>query len=334
VRFNTNGMLDTTFGSGGEVLTSFSVGSTNLSITSRGVVVTSTGQIVAVGDNGSDYVLARYNVNGSLDSNFGQGGKVITALSSGTYEENLAQQPDGKLVVAGETGSVRTWQVVRYNANGALDSTFGTGGVVNTSVSSVAMSVVIYPATGTGNDGKIVVAGYGNPTGFAQVFELARFNPDGSADNTWGGSGLVTISTSSANNSAAYAVAIQSDGKVVAAGRSKTGNDFQFALTRHNTDGSLDSAFGSGGIVTTSVGGGSDNLYGMALQSNGNIVVAGSASDATKGHSDFAAARYIGTTTSTRALTPTATTTAADAVFADVRAVAILLGSDPPSQKH
>src|SRR5262249_41708070 len=114
-RFKTNGNLDTTFRSGGEVLTAFMVGSTPASGSSRGVVVTSAGQIVAVADNGTDYFLARYNANGTLDSTFGQGGKVTTVFGSGTYEENLAQQPDGKLVVIGETGS--SWQVVRYNAN-------------------------------------------------------------------------------------------------------------------------------------------------------------------------------------------------------------------------
>jgi uncharacterized delta-60 repeat protein len=285
-RFNTNGTLDSTFGSGGEVTTAFpSVGS----VTSRGVVITSTGKIVAVGDNGTDYVLARYNANGTLDPTFGTGGTVTTAFTSGTYEENLAQQPDGKLVVVGETGS--SWQLVRYNVNGTLDSSFGNGGVVVTAGSTVAntKAVAIYPNAGTANDGKIIVAGTVKPGNY-QEFAVNRYNPDGSLDTTWGGSGEVTTAIS-ANNDQAGGVAIQSDGKVVAAGRSAYNGNFRFALTRYNTEGSLDSTFGAGGIVITAIGTATSEANGVVIQSNGDIVVAGNTLNGSAGN--FAMARYL-----------------------------------------
>jgi uncharacterized delta-60 repeat protein len=280
-RFNPNGTLDTTFGSGGEVLTSFTVGTTPLSVTSRGVVLTSTGQIVAVADNGSDIVLARYNANGTLDPTFGTGGKVITTFPSVTYEENLAQQPDGKLVVVGETGpdsSHYAWHIVRYNANGSLDATFGTGGVVTTSFasSSYGSNVAIYPNAGTSNDSKILVVGQG---------AVARYNGSGTLDPTFGTGGEVL--TSDWNT----VVAISADGKpVVAGGTPQPGLN----LARYNVDGTPDTTFGTGGVVTTTIG---INVitYGMAIESNGDIAVAGAHqfSALSQPHRIFVVARYL-----------------------------------------
>jgi uncharacterized delta-60 repeat protein len=246
-RFNTNGTLDTTFGSGGQVLTSGG-------FTSRGVVLTSTGKIVAVADNKTDYVLVRYNANGTLDTTFGTGGKVTTAFTGGTYEENLAQQPDGKLVVVGETGA--KWQVVRYNADGTLDPNFGTGGVVTTSFasSSTTFDVAIYPNAGTVNDGKIIVVGGG---------AVARYNVNGTLDPTFGTGGEVLTTGSNT------AVAIAADGKPVVASIQSG-----FHLARYNVDGTPDSTFGTGGVVTPTVP--IDYaIWGLAIESNGDIAVAG-----------------------------------------------------------
>jgi uncharacterized delta-60 repeat protein len=169
---------------------------------------------------------------------------------------------------------------------------------VYNSAFTAAEAVVVYPQTDTtGNAGKIVVAGYGGgpanyyTTPFA--FDLARYNPNGTLDTTFGSGGMVTAPIGA--NSEAWAVAIQADGKVVAAGQSEpdgTGH-WQFALTRYNPDGSLDSTFGAGGIVTTSVGPVS-YIRAMALQPNGDIVVAGTGngtSFSTTG--SFAVARYL-----------------------------------------
>jgi uncharacterized delta-60 repeat protein len=280
VRFNANGTLDTTFGSGGEVLTSFSVGGTNLGVVGAGVVVTSTGQIVECGNvgNGSGSpaytVLARFNANGTLDTTFGQGGKVITP---GPGAENLIQQPDGRLVAPAATSTGGA--ILRYNANGTLDTTFGSGGIV-TNAAFDAVAAAVYPTAGTANDGKIVVVGPGPTNG---EWEAARYNPNGTLDSTFGSGGMVNTQTSSYT---ARGVAIQADGNIVAAGDG-------FILVRYNPDGSLDGTFGTGGIVTTpslsAIGGGL--FRNVVLQTNGDILAGGSINIG--GGNDFAVARYL-----------------------------------------
>lgn len=103
--------------------------------------------------------------------------------------------------------------------------------------------------------------------------------------------GIVVTPVSPTGADAAPAVTIQADGKIVAAGSSYNGSDYDFAVVRYNRDGTLDTSFGTGGMVTTSIGTGNDLAYGVAIDSAGNIVVAGSSSiDAN--NSDFAVVRY------------------------------------------
>jgi uncharacterized delta-60 repeat protein len=298
VRYNANGSLDTSFGNGGLVVTTFKQGSTGAS----GVVVEADGRLVVAGDNGSGFELARYNANGSLDTSFGTGGKVYTPVANGTYAgfHCLAQDPvNGDLIVVGQTGpsvSQSQWLLAAYSANGTLDPSFGTNGLVYNSAFTAAEAVAIYPQTDTtGNAGKIMVSGSGGgPANYyttPEAFDLARYNLNGTLDTTFGSGGMAT--TPIGAYSEAWAVAIQADRKVVAAGQSEpdgTGH-WQFALTRYNPDGSLDTTFGTGGIVTTPIGSNS-YIRGMALQSNGDIVVAGTRNgSSTTGN--FLVARYL-----------------------------------------
>ncbi len=284
VRFNANGTLDTTFGSSGEVLTPFSVGGTNLGVFSAGVIVTSTGQIVECGNvgnasgNPSYTVLARFNADGSLDTAFGQGGKVITP---GPGANNLIQQSDGRLVVPASTST--SGAALRYNANGTLDSTFGSGGsVINTAFGDF-IGAAVYPTAGTANDGKIVVVGDGSPSGW----EVARYNPNGTLDSTFGSGGMVNTQTT---NFGPRSVALQADGKIVTASDG-------FMLARYNPDGSLDGTFGTGGIVTTPSLNATDRN--VVIQTDGRILVGG---DCVIGsNNEFVVARYLGdSTTSAR----------------------------------
>jgi uncharacterized delta-60 repeat protein len=249
VRFNSNGTVDTTFGSGGEVLTLFSVGGTNVGVLHAGVVLTSTGQIVECGETSTGTVLARFNANGTLDTTFGQGGKVFTP---GPQAQNLIQESNGQLLAVGWEGNSGT--VVRYNVDGTVDTTFGSGGVVTNAAFGAAgiYGVAVYPAAGTANDGKIVVAGGGG--------EVARYNTNGTLDSTFGSGGMVNTLRS---------VAIQADGKVVVSGDGSI-------LERYNADGSLDATFGTGGIDTTTVP--AKSLTSVVIQANGDIVAAGQAS--------------------------------------------------------
>jgi uncharacterized delta-60 repeat protein len=133
-------------------------------------------------------------------------------------------------------------------------------------------------------DGKIVAAGF---AGSDFDFALARYNTDGSLDTTFGGDGKVTTDfAGSGSRDEAHAVAIQGDGKIVAAGLAVVSGIFDFALARYNTDGSLDTIFSGDGKVTTDFAGDFDVANGVVIQANGRIVAAGFAGD------DFGLARY------------------------------------------
>src|SRR5262249_14014034 len=138
--------------------------------------------------------------------------------------------------------------------------------------------------------GKIVAAGQTNPGSGYDDFALARYTTSGSLDTTFGSGGKVTTDFAG-NYDQAYGVAIQSDGKIVAAGR----GGFDFTLARYNSDGGLDTGFGSGGKVTTDFAGyNNQEAFGVATQPDGKIVLAGYTINSTGDNSDFALARYLG----------------------------------------
>ena len=238
--------------------------------------------------------------DGDLDPTFGSGGQVMTDFTHSTDLANaVAIQPDGKLVVVGTTYkqndfSDEDFAVARYNADGTLDSTFGNGGKVRTDfpgLAAVASSVVIQP------DGKIVVAGGAFPLfSFLGNFEIVRYNANGSLDRSFGSGGVVT--TVFEAGSYASAVALQSDGKIVAAGTVFVDfnigdqSDTDFALARYNANGSLDTTFGTGGLVSTDFVGREDDAFSVLIQPDGKIVAVGSANDPVS-YYDFAAARYL-----------------------------------------
>jgi uncharacterized delta-60 repeat protein len=193
--------------------------------------------------------VARYNANGSLDTSFDGDGKLTTAFVSDGVAHDVAVQSDGKIVVAGYTysGSNNDFAVVRYNADGSLDTSFGAGGKVITDFGSAGdhgYSLALQ------SDGKIVVAGGTGAVG-AYSLALARYNTDGSLDTSFDGDGRV--STAIGSSSVGYGVAIQPDGKIVVTGEGGTGN-YYFAVARYNSDGSLDTSFDGDGRVTTAIG--------------------------------------------------------------------------------
>jgi uncharacterized delta-60 repeat protein len=271
-RFNANGSLDATFGSGGEVLTSFSVGG----VSGAGVVVTSAGQIVIAGQGPDDIVLARYSANGSLDSTFGQEGRVVTPFTQVEDVEHFVQQPDGKFIVVGATSPDNVadhykWQIVRYNADGSLDKTFGSGGIISPQISGFARDAAVYPAAGTSNDGMVVVVGGGT---------IVRYSINGAPDPAFGTNGVVSSPVGLS------ADAIATDGRVVAVGTYGGG----VTVARYNTDGKPDNSFGTGGMVINPSNEGG-TAQGVALQPNGDIVVAGEAPSSTNGN--FLVARFL-----------------------------------------
>lgn len=155
--------------------------------------------------------------------------------------------------------------------SGALDVTFDTDGIATASVGLNAADWALGVALQS--DGKIVVAGYTDPGGNASDFAVVRFNSDGSLDNTFDGDGKVTTNVGS--NDFGTAIAIQNDGKILVAGYSNNGGNYDFAIVRYNTNGSLDNTFDGDGKVITPIGADSDYARAIKLQSDGKIVVTG-----------------------------------------------------------
>jgi len=212
---------------------------------------------------------------GDLDSSFGTGGIVTTAIGSGDdTATGVVAQPDGKIVVAGTSnnGSNKDFAVARYKPDGTLDTSFrpsGTGKVTCDfrENDDVCNGVVLQ------GDGKIVVVGYSSD-GTRNDFALARFNPDGSLDTGFGqaGTGKV-VTTGLGADSEALAVVLQADGMLVVAGV-VSGAD---AVVRYHDDGTIDDGFGSGGLLRYGMPGGhySSAVFGVSIQADGRIVVTG-----------------------------------------------------------
>lgn len=227
---------------------------------------------------------------GTLDAAFGSGGIAKTTLSAGTDQINgIAVQSSGRIVACGFYTNGSYWNValIGYLSSGVLDPTFGTGGVVRTSIGvgdCAANAVAIQPA-----DDKIVIAGQCMNASDADFF-VARYTTAGALDPTFGTGGvaITTIGVSTAD--IAHGVAIQSDGKIIAGGMSNNGTSLDFALVRYTSAGALDTGFGSGGKVVTPIGGGEDQANGVGIGGDGSIVLGGYASDGTD--FDFAVAKY------------------------------------------
>lgn len=206
---------------------------------------------------------------GSLDLTFDTDGKVTTAFGSYSNVSAIALQSDGKIVVAGGSymGSSYLITLVRYNINGSLDLSFDTDGKVTTAIgtNSSASSIAIQ------SDGKIVVAGSSDNGSFLD-FTIVRYNSNGSLDLSFDSDGIVTTNIGNYDDEA-RSLAIQSDGKIVVAGCAQ-GSNYDFALVRYNTNGSLDLSFDADGKVTTYIGTNSE-ASSVAIQSDGKIVVAG-----------------------------------------------------------
>ena len=244
VRYNDNGSLDTSFNGTGKVSTA--IGS--ISDYSSSVAVQTDGKILVAGyahnannDFGEDrFALVRYKANGSLDTSFNGTGKLTTDLSGLDYGSSVAVQRDGKIVVAGSSADNSSgnddFALVRYNANGSLDTSFnGTGKVITDLGISFSGSLLDPLTSGRSvavqSDGKIVVAG--NVSGSNCDFALVRYNADGSLDTTFNGTGTVTTAIGSGSD-IGQSVAVQSDGKIVVAGYSHNGSNYDFALARYH----------------------------------------------------------------------------------------------------
>ncbi len=239
--------------------------------------------------NGSnfDFAVVRYNTDGTIDSSFGNNGLATTNIGTGDYCQSVTIQSDGKIVVTGysNNGSDFDFSVVRYNADGSLDNNFSDDGkiITNIGLNDYGQSVAIQ------SDDKIVVAG-GSYNGSNMSFAIVRYNADGSLDNTFNDDGIITTNIGTSNDDG-KSVAIQSNGKIVVAGKSYNGSNYDFAVVRYNIDGSLDDTFSGDGKTTTAIGSEEDGSCSVAIQSDGKIVAAGYSHNSIS-NNDFAIVRY------------------------------------------
>lgn len=281
-RYLANGTLDMSFNGTGSVSVGFG---RDVVFSSRTTAVQSDGKIVVVGQlfdarvsefGTSDTALVRYNADGTLDESFNRTGKVTTYFGGNldSAGNSVALQSDGKIVVTGLISDPAlndsSFALLRYHADGSLDTTFNGTGKVITDLGSAGAAVAIQ------DDDKIIVV--------TKAGGLARYLSDGSLDTSFNGTGIVGFASFATGNG----VAVQGDGKIVVTGDSSSGGTgFDFALLRYQVDGTLDTSFGGTGMVTTDFTG-DDRANGVALQPDGKIVVAGSS-----GAGDFAVARYV-----------------------------------------
>lgn len=268
-RLTEEGALDSSF-RGGWMTSSF--GENDLPWDAS---VQSDGKILVCGGAGfppsGHITVARYSQTGEIDESFGTQGKARAYVAGrSSYASRIALQPDGKMVVIGNTSLRDCWAIVRFLADGTLDSTFGEGGRVVTTMGAgkqEAFGVALQP------DGKVVVVGSAQP-GTDYDFAVARYLPDGSLDASFGSAGKV-ITTLSSGEDVAWSVIVQPDGKILVSGWATNDGNLDFAVVRHHPDGTLDTGFGTGGRILTTIGQGHDRAFDIKLQQDGKIILAG-----------------------------------------------------------
>jgi uncharacterized delta-60 repeat protein len=228
---------------------------------------------------------------GELDVVFNSTGMAAISLGAGDDQVHaMVVQPDSKVVTVGQSGDGSSeFTVARYDKDGLLDTGFGSGGVVLTGLGpdndGVAEAVALQP------NGQIIVAGYAGTVG-SQIIALARYNPDGSLDTSFGNGG--TVVTPFEASAMARAAAVAPDGTIIVAGSVQPSAAFtttDFMVARYNANGSLDTAFGSGGLVDTSLGDFDAAANALVVEPDGTIVAAGHTSTSS-GFFNFALVRY------------------------------------------
>ncbi len=242
LRYNSDGSLDSSFGKGGVVTYK---GLADADGWGRAVAIQPDGRIVMVGVSYAikkcDVMTVRYNADGSLDKGFGEGGAALSNCPPGgrDWGRSLAIQPDGKIIVAGNTrfGENTNILLLRYNANGKPDTTFGRDGIA--SYKSMAkkgnwgQSVALLP------DGKILIVG-NSLSGPKKEAYIARCNRDGTMDNSFGKEGLVLANGPPDSNNWGFAITSQPDGKIIVVGFAQSGKNRDILVARYKNDGTPD----------------------------------------------------------------------------------------------
>ena len=304
-RYTSDGRPDPSFDGDGLALVDFGHESS-----ATAVVVQTDGKIVLAGwalhQEGdvccsSDFALARLTTSGALDRSFGTSGRLLTDFLPGAdngYDAAFAAvlQPDGRIVVAGAgvaAGVSVDFAVARYRADGSLDSTFSHDGRQATDFAGYPDQI---RALAIDAGGRVVVGGQvcAFPGDSDEVcdFGLARYTRRGVLDERFGHDGKVRTDLGTDVSEGVKGLAVQSDGRIVAAGETQGTGGQDVGVTRYRADGRLDRSFGSPGVVITPVSPSTDDVGGLKLQADGKLVVAGTA--AVSQSFAFFVSRYLG----------------------------------------
>jgi uncharacterized delta-60 repeat protein len=293
VRYDSNGILDTSFGIDGRVITNISDKLDRIA----SVIIQNDGKIIASGATSddatySDFAMVRYNFNGTLDTSFGNNGVVITSLKAWDYANSITLQNDNEIIIAGTTskdfdlnlGFDYNFSVAKFNKFGNLDLTFGDAGFViigSPDANEKAFSVKV------NTDGKIVLAGEHHSSKYA--FMLAQLLPNGDLDTAFGNNGVVINSLS---NEFIESVAMQIDGKFLITEYHGTGGccSADIKLIRFLEDGNYDTTFGTNGVVTADFLNENNQANAIVIQDDGKIIIGGVSGNQI--HSDYGLARF------------------------------------------
>jgi uncharacterized delta-60 repeat protein len=259
---SANGTLDPTFGSGGKRVIDF--GTDDESV--YGAALQPDGRIVLAGDSRLQPAVVRLKANGSLDTSFDGDGRKLFSWGAIGRVTAVVVAPNGKLLLGGfsgpEGGNI---QVARLNANGAFDTTFGTGGIAAVDFGATEFGEALARQA----DGRILVAGRSSPGGAV----VARLRATGALDPDFGSGGRVTLP----GGGSLSAVLVQPDRNIIVAGNAA--GSAAMTVTRLKPDGSLDTTFGGGGTTTVAFGSLANPLGGAVRQPDGKIVIAGYTQD-------------------------------------------------------
>ncbi len=290
-RYDSTGVVDTTFGLAGISITDFQNNNDDIPLD---IAIQSDGKIVLCGVtfNGSnnDIILLRFNVDGDIDSTFGNGGKVSTDIAGTNDRGNsMVLQTDGRILVGGSTESLSSgvdFIVARYKTDGVPDSSFNSDGVFLLDISQIddlGYSLVLQP------DGKIIGGGVTNTLAGDEDDLLFRLDSAGNLDTTFNATGIL-IKDYNGSDNRINDVMIQSDGKIITAGYVFT-VDYDISLSRYNTDGTDDVSFGTLSHISHEIGIENDNVYSALLQSDDKLIVTGSYTDS--GLENIFTSRYM-----------------------------------------
>jgi uncharacterized delta-60 repeat protein len=293
VRYRADGRLDRGFGGDGVVVTDVAKGEDSASA----VAIQPNGKIVVVGTatvaRRDTITLVRYRRKGALDRTFGEDG-IATVDADDATGEDVAIQPDGRIVVVGTVFGTSWFAVARLDRLGGPDDTFHGDGIATVDVGAeraVTSALALQP------DGKIVVAGASwTEAGFDGI-AVARFLAGGQVDGSFGTGGVATAEFTAGTDGGgdwAGGVAIQRNGRIVVAGDAGGPAEYtsSFGVARFLGDGSLDPSFRGDGTARTNFTKWDDSASDVAILADGKIVAAGVAGFAWGSLPTFALARY------------------------------------------